>query len=50
MPKDKKWLNGTFLSALKKAMADGDLIQNKNSYKLSTDFKKKAITASKPKK
>ncbi|KAL7544149.1 hypothetical protein ACHAWF_007537 [Thalassiosira exigua] len=43
MPADKKWLNATFLSALKKAVADGDLVQVKNS-------KKKVIAASKPKK
>ena len=42
LSKDKKWMNATFLSALKKMVADGDLVQNKNSYKLSADFKKKA--------
>ena len=47
LPKDKKWMNATYLAALKKMVADGDLVQNKNSYKLSADFKKKA---SKPKK
>merc|ERR1712244_118529 len=50
LPKDKKWLNGMFLNALKKAVADGDLVQVKNSYKLSADFKKKAKAAAKPKK
>ena len=50
LPADKKWLNGMFLNALKKAVADGDLVQVKNSYKLSADYKKKAAAASKPKK
>ncbi len=50
LPKDKKWLNGMFLNALKKAVADGDLMQIKSSYKLSADYKKKAAAASKPKK
>ena len=50
LPADKKWLNATFLAALKKAVADGDLVQTKNSYKLSADYKKKAAAASKPKK
>ena len=42
LPKDKKWMNATYLAALKKMVADGDLVQNKNSYKLSADFKKKS--------
>merc|ERR1711934_957618 len=50
LPKDKKWLNTTFLTALKKAVANGDLVQVKGSYKLSPDFKKKEIAAAKPKK
>merc|ERR1712194_687597 len=50
LPKDKKWLNGMFLNALKKAVADGDLTQTKASYKLSPDYKKKAAAALKPKK
>jgi histone H1/5 len=52
-PKDKKWLNKTFLTALKSGVAAGDLVQVKNSYKLSADFKKaatkKATAAAKPK-
>ena len=50
LPKDKKWLNTTFLIALKTAVAAGDLIQVKSSYKLSPAFKKKEIDAAKPKK
>ena len=42
LPKDKKWMNATYLAALKKMVADGDLVQNKASYKLSADFKKKS--------
>lgn len=41
LPQDKQWQNGTFLSALKSAVAAGELVQVKNSYKLSADFKKK---------
>ena len=43
MPKDKKWMNATFLAALKKMVADGTLVQNNASYKLSP--KKKEETA-----
>lgn len=50
MPASKKWLNGMFLNALKKAVADGDLAKTKGSYKLTADFKKKAAAAAKPKK
>ena len=50
LPADKKWMNATFLSALKKAVADGDLVQTKASYKLSPAYKAKAKKASKPKK
>lgn len=39
---DKKWLNTTFLKALKSGVESGDFVQNKNSYKLSADFKKNA--------
>merc|ERR1711897_124818 len=46
LPKDKKWKNGMFLMALKNGVASGDFVQNKNSYKLSTDFKKKRSKAS----
>ena len=49
LPADKKWLNGMFLNALKKAVADGDLAQTKALYKLSADYKKKAAVASKSK-
>ena len=47
LAKDKKWQNATFLQALKNGVAAGEFVQNKNSYKLSADFKKKAA---KPKK
>ena len=49
LPKDKKWMNATYLAALKKMVADGDLVQNKASYKLSAEFKKKASKSSKKK-
>merc|ERR1712238_607667 len=42
MASDKKWLNATFLKALKSMVAGGDLVQTKSSYKLSPEFKKKA--------
>ena len=50
LPKDKKWLNKTFLTALKNAVADGDLVQIKSSYKLSAEYKKKAGKKTAPKK
>jgi histone H1/5 len=50
MPTDKKWQNGMFLAALKKAVTDGVLAQTKSSYKLTADYKKKATAADKPKK
>eukprot|EP00957_Ditylum_brightwellii_P000086 5887-Ditylum_brightwellii.AAC.1 len=50
MPSDKKWLNATFLTALKSGAAAGDFIKVKNSYKLPPEFKKKRIEAAKPKK
>ena len=50
MPTSKKWLNGTFLNASKKAVANGDLTKSKGSYKLTADFKKKGAAAAKPKK
>ena len=40
LPADKKWMNATFLKALKNEVANGDLVQVKNSYKLSADYKK----------
>lgn len=49
LPADKKWMNATFLAALKKGVADGDLVQVKNSYKLSADFKKALVKAEKKK-
>mmetsp|Transcript_9208 Transcript_9208/g.17238 ORF Transcript_9208/g.17238 Transcript_9208/m.17238 type:complete len:147 (-) Transcript_9208:167-607(-) len=47
LPKDKKWMNSTFLTALKSGVASGDFVQVKNSYKLSPEFKKKRIAAEK---
>mmetsp|Transcript_2999 Transcript_2999/g.4373 ORF Transcript_2999/g.4373 Transcript_2999/m.4373 type:complete len:80 (+) Transcript_2999:332-571(+) len=47
MSSDKKWLNATFLTALKSGVAAGDFIKVKNSYKLSPEFKKKRIDAAK---
>lgn len=46
LPKDKKWINGTFLKVLKAGVANGEFVQVKNSYKLSPEFKKK--TTKKP--
>jgi histone H1/5 len=46
---DKKWQNATFLSALKTGTEAGDFVKTKNSYKLSADFKKKALAAAKKK-
>ena len=45
---DKKWSNSTFLSALKKGVASGELVQNKGSYKLSPAYKKALVDANKP--
>ena len=50
LPSAKKWMNTTFLTALKTMKAAGDLIQVKSSYKLSPEYKKKAADALKPKK
>merc|ERR1712117_321816 len=50
LPADKKWLNSVFLNTLKAGVASGDFVQNKGSYKLSADFKKKRADALKPKK
>ena len=50
LPAGKTWKNATFLLALKNGVASGDLVQNKNSYKLSAEFKKKTADALKPKK
>lgn len=40
LPKDKKWQNTTFLTALKAGVEDGDFVKHKNSYKLSAKYKK----------
>lgn len=45
---DKKWMNAVFLKALKSGVESGDFVQNKNSYKLSAEFKKKLNKKSKP--
>lgn len=47
LPKDKKWQNATFLSALKAGVEKGELVKNKNSYKISAEYKKK-LKSSKP--
>ena len=49
LPKDKKWMNATFLASLKSGVASGEFVQHKNSYKLSADFKKKSAKVGKPK-
>lgn len=49
-PKDKKWQNATFLSSLKSAVDKGQLVKNKNSYRLHPDFKKKLKGSSTTKK
>ena len=38
---NKTWMDSTFLTTLKDMVDDGDLVQNRASYKLSADFKKK---------
>ena len=50
LPKDKKWVNGMFLKALKAGVASGEFVQVKSSYKLSPEFKKKAAKKDAPKK
>jgi histone H1/5 len=50
LPKEKKWMNSTFLSTLKKGVADGEFVQVKNSYKLSAEFKKSLVKKAAPKK
>ena len=47
LPKDKKWLNATFLSGLKAGVASGNFIQINNLYKLSPEFKKIHIASEK---
>lgn len=46
-PAGKKWNHTLFLNALKKAVSDGDVVQVKRSYKLSTDYKKKLTATAK---
>ena len=50
LPADKKWMNATFLKALKDMVASGELVKTKASYKLSAVAKQKASSAGKPKK
>jgi histone H1/5 len=47
IPADKKWQNATFLQSLKAGVAAGDFVKVKASYKLSQDYKKKAVAAEK---
>ena len=47
LPKDKTWRNAVFLSALKNGVAAGDFVKNKQSYKLSPEFKKKLVAKEK---
>ena len=47
LPADKKWQNATFLLALKNGVTAGDFVKNKNSYKLSADFKKNVAAKAK---
>ena len=47
LPKYKRFLNATFLSRLKAGIASGDFIHIKNSYKLSSEFKKIRIASEK---
>ncbi|KAL7527076.1 hypothetical protein ACHAXR_001789, partial [Thalassiosira sp. AJA248-18] len=47
MPPNKKWLNGMYLNALKKAVSVGDLVQNKGKYKLSIGYKNRTKNAKK---
>jgi histone H1/5 len=47
LPKGKKWQNTTYLTALKTGVANGDFVQNKNSYKLSAEYKKKLAKSAK---
>ena len=37
---DKTWMNSVFLKSLKSGVESGMFVQNKNSYKLSADYKK----------
>jgi histone H1/5 len=49
MPVDKKWMNATYLAALKKGVEDGILLKSKASYKLSAEGKKTTKIAPKKK-
>ena len=40
MPKGKNYVNGTLLKVLRNMVASGELVQVKQSYKLSPEFKK----------
>eukprot|EP00588_Corethron_pennatum_P017795 CAMPEP_0194304366 /NCGR_PEP_ID=MMETSP0171-20130528/2141_1 /TAXON_ID=218684 /ORGANISM="Corethron pennatum, Strain L29A3" /LENGTH=103 /DNA_ID=CAMNT_0039055627 /DNA_START=22 /DNA_END=329 /DNA_ORIENTATION=+ len=44
------WNDAVFKAALNKGVADGDLVKNKNYYKLSPEYKKKLVDKIKPKK
>lgn len=50
LPEDKKWMNTVYLKALNKAVANGELIKNKRSFKLSTATSKSAATKKEEKK
>jgi len=50
LPKDKKWINGFFLMAIRSSVIAGDFVKVKNSFKLSLEFKKKRSDLLKPKK
>jgi histone H1/5 len=50
LPADKKWINATFLTALKNGVASGEFLKTKSSFKLSADFKKSLTKKSAPKK
>eukprot|EP00567_Pseudictyota_dubia_P002944 CAMPEP_0197449666 /NCGR_PEP_ID=MMETSP1175-20131217/22437_1 /TAXON_ID=1003142 /ORGANISM="Triceratium dubium, Strain CCMP147" /LENGTH=271 /DNA_ID=CAMNT_0042981867 /DNA_START=36 /DNA_END=851 /DNA_ORIENTATION=- len=49
-PKGKKWTDTSFRKALNQCVAAGDLVQNKNSYKLSEKYKSKKKSSTKSKK
>ena len=43
MPADEEWTNSVFLNALKKMVADGDLVQTDDNYMFSQKFLEKSI-------
>ncbi|KAL9186227.1 hypothetical protein ACHAXT_005465 [Thalassiosira profunda] len=47
LAKDKRWMNGTYLSTLKKMVADKELVQDRDSFKLAR-YKKTVSIPSKP--